>query len=598
MLQAFSRTYFGFATICLIALFLFWGNANRLSAQRIVLETQPADSNWVDGLPSSFSNKNELDTFLRDWRLEQFASAHWEASVDSLVAIDTFHYRAYLHRGPQYQWGALKVSADIPARWLSKAGFRPRLFRNRPLNHSDWLSLRDSLAARAADNGYPFAVVKLDNIEWERDRILNADIVIEKDSLLRFGKLRIPESARINKVFLERYLGIAENMPFSRTVLKRIPARLARLPYLKQTGDPTIEFQNNFAILDLPLTRKPASKFDFVIGVLPNNSETGKLLITGELNGELQNGLGQGERIAVKFQQLRPQTQELQLQFDYPYLLNLPFGLSLEGELYRRDTQFININYRAAATYRWQGASQLDVFWSRRQTNLLGFDEASVVARNRLPDTLDVGRSFFGLSLKRDETDQIFNPRRGYAFNVSMAAGSRKIKRNGKLLDLGLGSRYDSLSLNSAQYNLAADLSVYRPLFSGTVFYLGLKAGAFLSDEPLLANEQFRLGGAKLLRGFDEQQIFASAYGVLTSEVRLLLGRDAYVYVFGDFAYVNPRNQSKPQAKDDYPIGFGSGLSFNSRAGIFAVSLALGRRSGEVLDLGAPKVHFGYLSVF
>jgi outer membrane protein assembly factor BamA len=546
----------------------------------------------------SFINEEALLAALDAWKENQLAESYYEASVDSLIAADSLNFTAYLHRGPAYGWGVLRPDPDIPPRWLSKAGFRPRLFRNRPLLHADWLDLRDSLASVAADHGYPFANVGLDSVQWQSGGQLSAQIKMERDSQVLFGTVEVPESARVNARFIQRFLGIPEGTPYHRRNILRIPRRLRALPYLRLKGDPTVQFDGVSANLDLPLERKAASRFDFVIGVLPNSNQTGKLLITGELNGELQNGLGQGERIAVRFQQLRPQTQELQLQFDYPYLLNLPFGLAIEGDLYRRDTQFINLNYRLAGTYRWRSGNRVDVFWSRRQTNLLGFDASRVLANNRLPDTLDVSRSFFGLSIQRNETDQLFNPRRGYALALSLAAGNRRIRRNSKLLDLGLASRYDSLDLDNAQYNLSTSLALYRPLLAGTVLYLGLNAAAYLSDKPLLANEQFRLGGAKLLRGFDEQQIFASAYAVMTTEFRLLLGRDAYLYGFGDFAYVNPRNQANPTAKDDYPIGFGAGLSFNSRAGIFAVSLALGRRSGEILDAGAPKVHFGYLSVF
>lgn len=571
---------------------------NHLNTQSVKLELKGKDFSAAAEV-LKFSSEDAVKDYLLEWRETQFQRAYWEASVDSLLTIDSSHFRAYLHRGPVYRWGQLQAGNDIPQRWLSKAGFRPRLFRSgQPLKHEDWLSVRDSLVSVATNNGYPFAAVGLDSINWLSAGELSAVIRLEKDSLLLFGEPRIPESARINQRFIQRYLNVIPGEVYSRRTIRRLPLMLRRLPYLKLNGNPTVNFEGKQAIVELPLERKAASRFDFVIGVLPNSAQTGKLLITGELNGELQNGLGQGERIAVRFQQLRPQTQELQLQFEYPYLLNLPFGLAVEGDLYRRDTQFLNLNYQLAATYRWRSANQVSVFWSRRQTNLLGFDASRVVATNQLPDTLDVRRSFFGLGIEQDETDQIFNPRRGYRLGLSLAAGSRRIQRSQKLLDLGLGPRYDSLELSNTQYNLSGQAQWYRSLFAGTVLYLGLHAGAYLSDAPLLPNEQYRLGGAKLLRGFDEQQIFASAYAVMTTEMRLLLGRNAYLYAFGDFAYINPRNRANPDAPNDYPLGFGGGLSFNSRAGVFAVSLALGRRSGETLDLGAPKVHFGYLSVF
>ncbi|MEL6274361.1 MAG: BamA/TamA family outer membrane protein, partial [Bacteroidota bacterium] len=538
---------------------------------QVQLQIHSSDFSWEEKVPSSFADTVVLTDFLRNWLATTHNEAYWEASVDSLYLHNEGVYRAVLHRGPRYRWAALVAPKDVPSNWLSKAGFRTRSFRNKPLDHEAWLRIRDSIAVAAADSGYPFATVQLDSIEWLEPGYLRAHIDVSTGPLMVFGELDIPEAARISPTFLQRYLGIQPGLPYNRRLIAEIPRRLRQLPYLRLKGNPTIKFRDQEVEVVLPVERKAASRFDFVIGVLPNSNQTGDLLITGELNGELYNGLGKGERIAAHFEQLRPQTQELELAFDYPYLFDLPFGLSLEGALYRRDTQFINLNYRAAAAYLWQGNNRLEVFWSRRQTNLLGFDAVRVLATQSLPDTLDVGRSFFGVSFSQKRLDRDFAPQRGYALELSASAGTRRIRRNGQLLDLGVEALYDSITLRSAQYEFSTRAALFRPLFPGTVLYLSLDAAAYLGPELLLANEQYRLGGAKLLRGFDEQQIFASSYAVATAEIRLLLTGDAYLYAFGDFAYVDPKNETAPNLAIDFPLGFGAGVSFSTRAGVFGL---------------------------
>lgn len=567
-------------------------------AQSYSLSLQPTDSAWVVQPTDSFPSLSSLDDYLRNWREEQRAEAYWEASVDTLYRSDSLHYFALLHRGPQYRWASLVPDDNISTTWLRRAGYRSKLFRNKPFYHTDWMLMQDSLTVAAASDGFPFAVARLDSIQWAQPGLLSAQLKLDRGPLITFAAPEVPENAQIKADFLSRYLGISAGSVYDERLVRRVGERLRQLPYLRLKANPTVTFRDKQAVVNLPVERKPASQFDFIIGVLPNGNEAGKLLITGELKGELYNGLGRGERIALRFEQLQPQTQELELAFDYPYLLNLPFGLALEADLYRRDTQFINLNYRAAVAYLWQGNNKLEVFIDRRQTNLIGFNEALVLARQQLPDTLDVGRSFFGLSLLRQTVDQNFNPSSGYVLELSAAAGTRRIRRNGKLLDLGFGPLYDSLQERSGQYNISTKIATYWPAFAGTVLYLGADAASFFGTQRLLANEQYRLGGARQLRGFNEQQIFASSYAMLTAEFRLLLGRDAFLYAFGDFAYVDGRNQSAPDLAADYPLGFGAGVNFSTRAGIFGLSLAVGKRSGEVLDFGAPKVHFGYLSVF
>lgn len=569
-----------------------------LWSQPLVLVVEGEDFSWVGEDSLRFEDKGGLLDFLGLWREEQRSLAYWEASVDTLFQLDSLHFSALLHRGSAYAWAGLEARADIPRAWLKRAGYRPSAYRDRPLDYAKWQALRDSITVVAASAGYPFATTVLDSVDWLAPGRLSAIIRLDRGPMLRFASPEVPENAGVDAVFLSRFLGIEAGRPYNQQLIRSLPMRLRQLPYLALKGEPSLQVGAEEVTVLLPVERKAASRFDFIIGVLPNSAQTGELLITGELKGEFINSLGQGERIAVGFEQLRPQTQELQLAFDYPYLFKTPFGAALSTDLYRRDTQFINLNYRLAGTYRWQANNSLQFYWEQRQTNLLSFNESQVLSRQRLPDTLDVSRSFFGLGISRQTINQAFNPSSGYFVSVEAAAGQRRVERNSQLLELGLGALYDSLSERSAQYQIRVQADFYQPFLAGTVFYTGIKAAAYVSEEPLLANEQHRIGGAQLLRGFDEQQIFASAYAVLTSEIRLLLGREAYFYGFGDFAYVDTRNQNKPDAAADFPLGFGAGVNFSTPAGIFGLSLALGRRSGEILDVGAPKVHFGYLSVF
>jgi outer membrane protein assembly factor BamA len=574
-------------------LLLFWALTQvqgMVSGQSLLrLLVRSADFEWTDD-PEQYADSTAAAAFLEDWIAQQRGKAYWEASVDSLYRQGN-DLQAILHLGPQYSWAGLAPPAGEDARyWLRKAGFRPQRFTNgRPLRPEEWTSVRDSTLVRAADAGYPFAAIRLTDVNWVAPGQLNAQIALTTGPQIRVGEVRAPEGARIRTVFLERYLGLQPGEPYRERRIRQLSSRLRQLPYLSLKGPPRISFQDSLAFFDLPLERKPASRFDFVIGVLPNSNETGKLLITGDLNGELYNGFGQGERVALRFEQLRPQTQELELAIDYPFLFGLPFGFEGELELYRRDSSFLNLNWRLAATYLREGNDRFSIFWENRRSIVPGQDSGPDRLPNELPDTLGVVRSFFGLQARRSRTDRRFSPRQGYAFDLSAAAGFRRLP---DVLET------DSLAANSGQVQLAATLDAYLDPLPGTVIYLGLKGAGIFGSEVVLPNEQYRLGGAKLLRGFDEQSIFARDYVVLTAEMRLLLGGNAYLFGFVDAGRVNLRNKTRPDIPIDYPIGLGAGVTFDTQAGVFGLSLALGRRNGVPLDLGAPKVHLGYVSVF
>lgn len=535
-----------------------------------------------------FTDSSAVIDYLGEWVLDQQAKARWEASVDTFHRYNASYFRAVVHTGPAYSWGELRPPTNPEAlAWARRAGYRPRRFAaGRPLRPAAWTALRDSLVLRAADAGYPFAAVSLDSVRWLRPGELSGKIRVEPGTLIRVGEVRAPDKVRVRPIFFERYLGLRPGEAYRHDRVRRMSNRLAQLPYLTVNGPPAIAFEDSLAFFDLPLERRPASRFDFVIGVLPRTGTETGILITGELNGELYNGLGQGERIAARFEQLRPQTQELALALDYPFLLNLPFGFEGELDLYRRDSSFLNLNWRLAATYLREGNDKLSFFWENRRTIVPGQAEPDLT---NLPDTLGVSRSFFGLQLRRLRTDRRFSPRSGYAANLSSAAGFRR------LLNV---PESDSLQVRSTQLKLEASFDAYFDPLAGTVLYFGLRGAGLLGGNEVLPNEQFRIGGARLLRGFDEQSVFARDYLVATAEFRLLLGGNAYLYAFADAGRVNPRNRAEPDKAIDYPIGFGTGVNFDTRAGIFGLSLALGRRNGLPLDLGGPKVHLGYVSVF
>ncbi|MCB0566000.1 MAG: hypothetical protein KDD01_16640, partial [Phaeodactylibacter sp.] len=72
--------------------------------------------------------------------------------------------------------------------------------------------------------------------------------------------------------------------------------------------------------------------------------------------------------------------------------------------------------------------------------------------------------------------------------------------------------------------------------------------------------------------------------------------QNSYLYAFGDYAYVEDKTSTKNIT--DQPYGFGAGITFETAVGLFGVSLAYGKRLDNPIDFSAPKVHFGYVSLF
>ena len=134
---------------------------------------------------------------------------------------------------------------------------------------------------------------------------------------------------------------------------------------------------------------------------------------------------------------------------------------------------------------------------------------------------------------------------------------------------------------------------------AGKKFRSAIKIGAqsgFISGEGLFQNELFRIGGLKTLRGFDEESIRASAYTIGTVEYRYLFEQNSYLFFFGDAAYYE--RHGVDGFVHDTPYGFGTGISFETKAGIFSLSYALRKQFGNPIYLRAGKIHFGIVNYF
>lgn len=544
--------------------------------------------------PDSLAVLAFLEEGLQNLRME----AYWEASIDHLVWQDST-CTAHFHLGPPYEWASLNPSG-VPSFILDAIGFREKLYRGKPLQISRLRELQDRLLTYASDHGYPFAQVALDSVRVDAG-IASARLTLKRGPLILIEKLEVEGDAQIGTAYLTEYLGLRTGEPYNNSKVLRIRNRIQELSFLKLAKDPIVTFVNGKARILLILNKRRASRFDFILGVLPQ-SESGRqangrsVLITGSFTGELRNQFKLGERIFASFEQLRPETQELELAFDYPYILNLPIGADLGLELYKRDTSYLDLITNVGAQYLFEGGNYVQVFWDNRSSSLLNVDERQLESQGQLPTTLDVRNASFGMEGLWQQLDYRFNPRRGWAAYARAGAGRKRIQRNNQIVELGYGELYDSLQLRSYQYRLRARLEGYLPLFRSSTLKGQVTGGAIIGEQPVFFNEQFRIGGNRLLRGFDEESVFATQFAVATAEYRLLIGQNSYLYTFGDWAWVVDRTPTMDVT--DRPYGFGAGITFEVSVGVFGVSIAYGSRLGNPLDLSAPKVHFGYVSLF
>jgi outer membrane translocation and assembly module TamA len=568
---------------------------------RLALDILP--NNQV--LPSNILAPKDVTTASLTTTLEDVLSqlrqlGYWSASVDSLFFYDST-YLAKVYLGEPIRWISLD-KGNVEEQYLTKAGFKPIFFKAKPLDYNKLTQLEDDLLDVAENNGFPFATIRLDSIRMT-NHFLTARLHMEKGTLVRMDTIIVHGNLALGEYYLSKYFSLESGKPYSKEKILNIPSKVQALPYATMTQQPNLIFIENKAIVELYLEKKKANRFDFILGFLPQNINQGNLsvtrfIVTGDLRGEFYNSLGAGEFVKFALEQLRPATPRLNLQIRYPYLFKTPFGLDVTLDMFKQDTTFLDVQFDLGIQYELEGNNQIKGFWNVQSTRLLSIDEAQLLRQRILPENLDIRNVTLGLEYRLNRLDYLFNPRKGWRICVRAGAGEKTIQQDNRIIGLNndnfsFANAYDSLKLQSVQYRLETTINRFFPLGSRSALSIGQQNGFIFSEQITFKNEQFRLGGNRLLRGFDEASIFAKQYALLTLEPRLLLATNSYLYTFMDMGWIKSRLN-----EEHYLVGIGAGITFETSAGMLSLSLGVGRQNKSSFDFQNPKIHIGYVNLF
>ncbi|MFN0081390.1 MAG: ShlB/FhaC/HecB family hemolysin secretion/activation protein, partial [Ferruginibacter sp.] len=434
---------------------------------------------------------------------------------------------------------------------------------------------------------------------------ISAILKVNKGPLYKIDSIRIYGDVKINSKFFQRYLEIPNGSIYQKQKLVNISPRLLQLPYLVEERKWNMNLLATGSILNLYLKEKKSSQINGIIGFLPANDQLGgnKLLVTGDFNLNLKNGFGLGESLSILFQQIQIKSPRLQLAYQQPFLFGSAFGADFSFDGFKKDSSFLNITLQAGVQYSFGGNRSGKLFLQQFITNLDLVDTLSIRNSRRLPDQIDQTTTNIGIDYEWFNTDYRFNPRKGYDLRFIGSAGIRKIKPNSSITSIkdpfnpsfNYQSLYDSVKARAYTFRLKLTGARFFKTGKQTVLKTAVTT-ALVQSPQLFRNELFQLGGFKMLRGFDEESIFASAYAVVTLEYRLLIGLNSYLYTFTDGGWV--QNKSQFANTTNQFLGAGLGMAFETKAGIFNVAFAAGKRNDVPLNLRQAKIHFGYVNFF
>lgn len=524
--------------------------------------------------------------YVQNYILSKHEEAYLEAELRDMVFVkDSVWANVYV--GPLHRWSQLK-SGNVPDELLYKSGFKQKFYAQTKFSYRELNRLENRIIKYSENGGYPFAKIQLDSIKTD-SIIISATLKYEPGPLIRFDTLNIIGNAKIKRVFLESYLNFKKGSLYNHKQVVGLDKQLKQIPYLKWMKPSEVYFTNGLAQPVLFVNYRKCNQIDGFIGFQPNtssgSSSTTKLLVTGEFNLNLKNAFNSGKEIKIQWRRFDTQSQLLNLDYVHPRMFRSNIDLILGFNLLKQDTLFLNLNRKIGLGYSLSPLIKVGVSTDVKSSRALSKE---VISSGTL-QYADFNFVQYGCWLKWSTLDDIFYPLTGWNFNVQWNGGEKKWVNTS---DLPVSSSL--IPRNALQWSVEGTLEKYIRIGRKSTLLQKVNSG-YIQSSNLVLGDLYRVGGLKTLRGFNENNYFVSDFAIYTLEYRYFTEATSYLLLFVEQAFIRNRLNDN---YSDWPLGFGTGLSFSTKAGVFQFIYAVGYAKDQKLSFNLSKIHFGLTTRF
>ena len=383
---------------------------------------------------------------------------------------------------------------------------------------------------------------KIDKLGKSFSEISYINPIMKNDTLIIELTISDSSNRKIDKVivrcynafpekFISNYFLINTKTVFSKLKLKNVSNITNRLDFIKENKAPEVLFKKDSTHLYLFFDKLGTSSFDGIVNF--SSKQNGKgLLLNGNLDLKLNNTFNSGEKFEIIWNKVSDEKTDFKINSYVPYLFNSKFSTTLEFNLYRQDSTFINTNFKLNTDYSINQRSHASVLYRSENSNYL---------LNTLDNEITSYSNYFiglGYQMKKLYTSNLYDFNNGV--NLNLIVGKRK-------------TSLESINQLKLHFSAFANLQINNRGFLNIRNESGL-----LTSKNYLLNELFRIGGANSIRGYNEQSIFTNGYSYSNIEFRYSLDRSSYLYSITDLGAYKESTTKKIKKL----IGIGAGYQF------------------------------------
>jgi hypothetical protein len=419
-------------------------------------------------------------------------------------------------------------------------------------------------------NGFPFAKLVLSEVKINKDSSLSANLVVNKSNRKRIiNDIVLKGYENFPKSYLKHYLKIKKGQSLDLATIKRKTDELNNLRFASEVKSPEVLFSKDSSAIYLYVQKEKSNLFDGFLG-FGTNEDNNNLQFDGYLNLSLTNNLNYGESFKLIYKSDENDQKNFEANVSLPYLFKSPIGLDLSLRIFKRDSSFTTVNQSAKLHYQINSKHKLYAgLISTESNNLLSINNS-----NSISDYKTNYYSFAYEFLKFQIQNPLFPVNSKLYFETDFG---NRIQSNNR-------EKQTFLSIDAFKiFNFNTNNSIYVRVNSSK-----------LNSKTYYENELLRFGGINSIRGFEENSIYSTFFGVINSEYRYQLTDSIYINSISDFAYYeNKLTNSKEKL---YGFGFGFGILTN--AGLLKLNYANGKNENNKIKLANSKVHISLLANF
>ncbi len=430
-------------------------------------------------------------------------------------------------------------------------------------------SVLNYIISRIIEDGLPFAKLRLTNIKKRDVNNIRADLILSTDSKRRIDEILVKGYEKFPRSFLKHLIRIKKEDAFNLEGIKEKAEIINALSFARQAKTPEVLFTKDSTSLYLYLEKTKSNTFDGFLGFGTNES-TNKIEFDGYLNLNLINNLNYGESFVLNYKSEENEQKNFETNLSLPYILGSAVGTELSLNIFKKDSTYTTVNQSVSLFYQINFKHKAFVGINAIQSN-------NLLENNLSPTILDYNSIIYNLRYQFIER-QNFN----VLFPINFMFD----------LKIGLGKRdFEDLTEEQAIINLDA-FKIFNLNLKNSIYLRANAAG--INSDNYLTNELFRFGGINSIRGFEENSLTASLFGVINTEYRYSLNKSIYVHSVFDAAYF----ENKISLAKEKLFAFGFGFGIYTKSGLLKFNYANGKSEDQKFKFSDSKIHISLSAVF